>query len=99
MSERIWIVAGTTGEYSDRSDWAVCAYRSEEAANRHVSKAQLRAKELEKAGWRSVYPFSEREVNEYDHKMSMDYTGTEYFTYSVELRPDPDPAPSRSEAV
>ena len=37
---KIWIVQGSTGEYSDRTEWAVCAYKSE-------GKAQARVLELE----------------------------------------------------
>lgn len=30
--DKIWIIWGTVGEYSDRSEWPLCAYTTEEAA-------------------------------------------------------------------
>lgn len=34
----IYIVAGSTGEYSDRTDWNVCAFISERAAQERIRK-------------------------------------------------------------
>lgn len=35
----IYVVVGTTGEYSDRTEWMVCAYRDEQLAKDHVVAA------------------------------------------------------------
>lgn len=80
---KIYLVQGTTGEYSDRTDWVVCAYRSKQKAEDHASKAMHRAMELFKSGWRS---YNSEEVNEFDPGMRIDYTGTEYTTFEVELK-------------
>jgi hypothetical protein len=37
---KIYVVTGTQGEYSDRSDWNVCAVRTEERAKELVSKLE-----------------------------------------------------------
>ena len=86
MGETIYIVGGTTGEYSGKTDWAVCAYHSFEKAEEHARKAMLRAKELELGGYnRPTSEARHKGVNEFDPKMEMDYTGTEYFTFAVDL--------------
>ena len=80
---KIWIVEGTTGEYSDRTDWVVCAYKSKKKAEDHVFNAMRRGKEIEKSR-ESRYRVAEG-ANEFDPKMRMDYTGTEYYTVECEL--------------
>lgn len=81
---KIWIVEGTTGEYSDRDDWAVVAYKSKKKAEDHVRNAMLRAKEIEESR-ESRYHAAEG-VNQFDPKMRMDYTGTEYYTVECDLK-------------
>lgn len=71
---------GTTGEYSDRNEWAVMAFFDKSLAQDHVLKADRRAKEL----------FATRKTlkkvqNEFDPEMQMDYTGTSYFIYEVPI--------------
>jgi hypothetical protein len=39
----IWVVMGSTGEYSDRREWLAVAYADEVAATRHADKATERA--------------------------------------------------------
>jgi hypothetical protein len=84
MSERIFLVQGTTGEYSDRSEWVVCAFRSKEKAEAHAHDAQWRAKEIEHSHQRYYHP--KQGENEFDPEMQMDYTGTAYFLEECELR-------------
>ena len=81
--KNVFVVIGTTGEYSDRNEWAVMAYLDESAAQEHVVNADRRAKEIfaTRADRYSV----ERGANEFDPDMSMDYTGTSYFIYTVPL--------------
>jgi len=81
---KIWIVEGTTGEYSDRDDWVVCAYTSQEKAENHASKAMRRAKEIQKD--RLTRYSAPKSSNEFDPKMRMDYTGTEYYVIECELK-------------
>lgn len=84
MTEKIFVVEGTTGEYSDRSEWPVMAYVDEEKAKEHVVNAERRAKELE-ATRRDYFDNVEKGANEFDPEMIMDYTGTSYYYYDVEL--------------
>jgi hypothetical protein len=80
---KIYIVYGTTGEYSDRSDWIVCAYENKKFAEDHVSKAMHRAMEISKKRM-SLFDLA-GEKNEFDPGMKMDYTGTEYTVLETEL--------------
>jgi len=81
----IYIVQGTSGEYSDRSDWLVCAYTSKKSAEEHAHKAMLRAVEIHKS---SPGFFSRSKENEFDPDMQMDYTGTEYTVLETNLITD-----------
>lgn len=81
----IYVVHGCTGDYSDSENWAVCAYRSKEKAEKHVSKAMHRAMELHK-GRKTRYSEPAPGSNEFDPNMQMQITGTEYYIVSTELR-------------
>ena len=79
----LWIVTGSTGEYSDRCEWTLCAYRTEEEAKRHVELAQAEADRIERT---RENRYNSGEPNKYDSRMQMDYTGTSYHCEMVELR-------------
>ena len=80
---KIYIVMGTTGEYSDRIEWPVVAYKDKKLAENHVHNATQTANII----------FSNMQTdftlglckNSYDPKMKMDYTGTYYFIYETTL--------------
>lgn len=85
-TQTIWVVIGTTGEYSDRSEWLTKAFRSEESAKDYVL---FLTKERQKLGTRS-WNYEEREkvgkvMKAFDHNYSEDYSGTEWYVSSVEL--------------
>ena len=81
---KIYVVFGTTGEYSDRSEWPVKAFRMKRKAVALVTKATDRAKALEQST--PEYQHYEAEgQNEFDPDMKMDYTGTTYYICTVEL--------------
>lgn len=80
---KIYLVEGSTGEYSDASDWIVCAYKSKEKAEEHAGNAERRAKEL--ADTRESRYHVHAGSNEFDLHMRMDYTGTWYHVIEVEL--------------
>lgn len=88
---KIYIVQGTTGEYSDRTDWIVCAFKDKKAADQRARKAMQRGKEIEKekealrSQGEEYWEFKEDGKNEFDAKFMMDYTGTEYHVEETEL--------------
>lgn len=94
----IWVLQGSTGEYSDRTDWIVRAYSDEEKANSDCSKANdeahkcfktLEEKDLcypcndaEKAQERNV----RTEILTIDPDAQFDYyTGTTYWVVKCNL--------------
>lgn len=84
----VYVVSGSTGEYSDRTDWTVCAFETK-------AKAEALVKRL--AAWcdeRGVgeNPKVDRDDDgdlgrpEEDPGFMCDYTGTRYAVEAVELR-------------
>jgi hypothetical protein len=84
MSIQVHVVMGSTGEYSDRSEWPVCAYQDKARADEHADLAKNEAHKLAKAR-KSRYEDVKEGSNIYDPKMYMDYTGTDYYVLSVDL--------------
>lgn len=91
--ENIWIVFGSTGEYSDRTEWMVDAWRSEDAAKARVT--ELEAMLLESG----LQDADDRYCDEYeaaidalrakmgDPELSIYYTGTRYYFGQCQLHP------------
>lgn len=93
--KQIFVVFGKTGEYSDRSEWAVIAYTSEDDAKAHVLKATEYAKawlahtqseEFIDQWWTPEAAEKLKAANPMDPSFSMEYTGTEYYYAPIELR-------------
>lgn len=88
--QKIHVVMGQTGEYSDHSTWPVAAYRSRKEAERHEIRATMRAKLAKQKGLGGYSNEAERKkfMGDLDASpgMQMDYTGTDYFTLSVPIR-------------
>lgn len=81
----VYTVFGVTGEYSDRDEWTVISYLDEDMAKDHVIRAKEKAKEWEVLR-KDRYTAPPEGWNEHDPKMSMDYTGTEYYYVTTLLR-------------
>ena len=81
---KVYIVCGTTGEYSDRSEWIVAAYAREADAKEHV----LRAKEYADA-WLKSYQDKYIGVavkSPLDSRFRCDYIGTDYWYEELEVK-------------
>lgn len=77
-TKEIWLVRGSTGEYSDHCEWLVMAYPSEVEAQKHADAAQAFM-----AGKTSPrFPTD----NPYDPQCQCYYTGTDYAVEMVEVR-------------
>ena len=85
---KIYVVHGSTGEYSDRSEWFVIAYRDRARADKHADDATVWAKQNERAFMQCTPPPEGNPVNPFDPHMAMDYTGTDYYVDEVELAED-----------
>lgn len=76
---------GSTGEYSDHFEWMVKAFYSKEKAEKLVVNADRRAKEIFVQFKNDYRDWQDKVKNEYDPNMQLDYTGTNYHIYEVEL--------------
>jgi hypothetical protein len=83
----IFVVIGSTGEYSDHREWLVRAYASEERAKEAVTHLTQRANEwIQKR--ESKYDGGPPEGwCELDPNMMIDYSGSTYTFETVELEP------------
>jgi hypothetical protein len=93
----VHVVFGTSGEYSDRTEWPIAAYLVEAEAKKHVEAATRVAQTIHAEFERSftVKPWNEQSweeeqawvkahKNPYDPQMELDvYTGTTYYYVSV----------------
>ena len=86
---KISIVMGTTGEYSDRSEWPVRAFLTARRAEKYALAAKQRADVIAKE--HGGMDILQQKPNELDPGMRMDYTGTEYFVVAdIELDEEPE---------
>jgi hypothetical protein len=82
----IWLVFGSTGEYSDRTEWVVEAHRTEAAAQARVTELTTLMQELGAGsgghpGWqeRQVWVNAMQAHPRGDPSYSEDNTGTTYY--------------------
>ena len=97
----IYILQGSCGQYSDRTDWIVKAYRDKDAADSDRTKADYEAAECKKAideyeespeyyhaGWKDEEGKREdirASILTVDVNAQFDYTGTTYWVVPCEL--------------
>jgi hypothetical protein len=89
----IYVVVGQTGEYSDRTDWYVCAYLDEAKATKHADEAMKWAVQNEEKCSEMTYEtdyYSEDFTfgNPWDEDMQMQSRRTDYYVAAVEIRED-----------
>lgn len=84
----IFIVFGTTGEYSDRTEWPVKAFRDEQRAKDFVELLTSKSREIYSEDNHSFKYWSEvakhSKIPE-DPNFRLDYTGTSYYYVSTQL--------------
>ena len=78
----VYVVMGTTGEYSDRSEWSVAAYDDRKLADKHADEATKFAVNAFKELRSKVADYNEP-PNPWDEDMLCDYTGTDYYVLEV----------------
>jgi len=88
---KIYIVSGTTGEYSDRSGWLVRAVKTEKQAQTLVELCTSYARENGCDRGQDNVDWDDRDrvkaENPYDKNMQIDYTGIRYYYEPVEFGP------------
>lgn len=86
---KIYVVIGVTGEYSDRTEWLVVAYKTKSLAKEHVIKATEFARKWEvqvESEDKFSYQIWKKEENPLDPIAPyMDYTGISYYYEEVNL--------------
>ena len=86
----VYVVMGSTGEYSDHVEWPVRAFLLETKAQQFVEAC---TREHERISYARSGFWIQRRV-EVDHALDpnyqCDYTGTRYYILSVEMDTDPD---------
>lgn len=90
MAEKIWIVIGQSGQYSDGEEWIVDAWRSEQAAQARVEQLERTLRELG-ADTMSMDAESVElltgKMLKHDPEFVFGYPGSRYFFKSCELKP------------
>ena len=84
----IYVVFGSTGEYSDHTYWLIKAYSDEEKAKEHVVLAtnEFKARWSKTLGWEGRQKVFPKGWNKYDLEAEQpDYTGNRYWYEGVEL--------------
>lgn len=91
MRRTIYVVQGSTGEYSGYREWFVCAYHSQEAAEKHVQLASEVAVTLVSQAKKGL-PLEDCEgMNPWDPGMNIDYVRTDYEAIPLEIYDGEDP--------
>lgn len=88
--DKVYVVMGTTGEYSDRSEWPVHAHLTEADAAKELAALVAKAKELgvHSSNCRGMPDYSERQkLGEQlgDPNASIDYTGVDWSIMPVDF--------------
>lgn len=94
---KIYVVSGSTGEYSDHNEWMVRAYTDEATAQAIVVEYTAKAKEIEVRAklpkdnpqhldrYKHDFGVDGRKWPHPDPGFQMDYTGTDYAYCEIEL--------------
>jgi hypothetical protein len=87
---KIYVVMGTTGEYSDRQEWPVHAHMTEAAAVAEICALVAKAKEIgvHSSNCRGIPEWNERKeiAKELgDPGATIDYTGVDWSIMSVDI--------------
>ena len=95
---KIWIVEGSTGEYSDHCYWQVFAFTTEEKALSYTNKLNDWCKEhrclsgdensCRRGDFEDTDFLDEENQNlcPLDKDFKVDYTGTRYYHYPLEIK-------------
>ena len=84
----IYLVSGSTGEYSDRNEWNVVAFKNEEKGEAFRDKLNLlcnKAGVHNSSSW-DISPEDEKAIKELDPYFHADYTGTVYYLQAIDLQ-------------
>jgi hypothetical protein len=84
MEREIFVVLGSTGEYSDRVEWIVAAFASEHEANERAANAKAEADRIF-TDTNNDHLKRYGATNKFDDQMQIDYTGVIYGVIKIKL--------------
>lgn len=81
----IFVVCGTTGEWSDRTEWLTRAFSSEKEAKTYISTLESTYRSFPPGPWynRENHEELEKAMEVLDPRFQEDYTGTRWFIREV----------------
>jgi hypothetical protein len=82
---KVHVLFGATGEYSDRSEWIVCAYTNKGDADADCAALNARAEGLLNLSWAERNEAVAERLQPHDANAQSDYTGTWYAVEEVEV--------------
>jgi hypothetical protein len=88
MTQTIYVVLGSTGEHSDRSEWLVKAFHSQAEAESYVTFLTTKRQEVAAPKWELEWDERasvEAKMRAFDPNYAEDYTGTSWWVSEVEL--------------
>lgn len=79
--KEVFIVYGSTGEYSDRSEWAAAVVETEDDAKAYVTALEQQYQRIPRKLHENRYRHEDKmkAIMTLDPEFSADYTGTSYF--------------------
>jgi hypothetical protein len=100
----IWVVGGSSGEYSDHREWFICYYTTEAKAKAHAENAAARYRAIRAeigddpecgscySGPKDYCEVHKHIKNEWDAKMEADSSGVNYYAFPLDpWKPAPQP--------
>jgi len=94
MSRKIYIVEGSTGEYSDRTEWVVEAYFNKDSAQAKINILSRIYNEFIALNGGTNFKYFEsgkrifEHMKEHDANFQHDYTGTAWYLIETDLVDD-----------
>lgn len=94
---KVWVVQGSSGEYSDHSEWLVAYYRTEKEAQVCVEFLSVLGREGQKIyeeytkgkiEWKESDRRISNLIRPFDSSYSSSYSGTNYNCFEVDLGMD-----------
>lgn len=89
MHNPIFLIEGHTGEYSDKSQWAVRAFTRRDDAKKFIERLEAKMKTLgfdsKESRWSEAHQAKITEMRKLDLNFDYDYTGTYYYITEIGL--------------
>ncbi len=85
--DAVYVVVGSTGQYSDHREWYVMAFLSRAKAERFTEAVSAEYRKIKQRYSENLWNIPEK-ANPLDPDMQIDYTGTNYYVVEMPLDTD-----------